>query len=166
MAPLTRFRANADHVPGKYTKEYYEQRGSVPGTLLVSEATLIAPQAGGYRHVPGIWSRAQIDAWKEVTDAVHAKGSFIYCQLWALGRVAQPDVLQEEGGFPVLSSSDVAIPGLTSTGTKPGKPQAMSLEQIREFIGLYAKAAQNAIEAGFDGVEIHGLSLQHSSEIK
>lgn len=99
MAPLTRFRANDAHVPTKCAREYYEQRASTPGTLLITEATFISPRAAGYRNVPGIWNTEQIKAWREITDAVHAKGSFIYVQLWALGRTAQPDVLKEEGGY-------------------------------------------------------------------
>jgi len=82
LAPLTRFRADDDHVPLPIVKTYYEQRGSVPGTLLITEATIISPRASGYYNVPGIYNDAQIKAWKEVTDAVHAKGSIIYCQLW------------------------------------------------------------------------------------
>ncbi|KAK0925392.1 hypothetical protein LTR57_005043 [Friedmanniomyces endolithicus] len=101
MAPLTRFRSTMEHIPGKYMKEYYEQRASVPGTLLITEATFIAPQAGGYNNVPGIWSDEQVEAWKPIVDAVHAKGSFIYLQLWALGRAAGAEAaaknLQREG---------------------------------------------------------------------
>jgi len=111
MAPLTRFRADKAHVHGELAKTYYEQRASVPGTLIISEATFIAPQAGGYANAPGIWSDAQIAVGKsvrkppcllqylsiltlqKVIDAVHAKGSFIFLQLWALGRVADPSVL-------------------------------------------------------------------------
>src|ERR1700761_1567122 len=87
MAPLTRFRVDENNVPLPFVKTYYEQRASIPGTFLITEATVISPRAGGYANVPGIWNRDQIKAWREVTDAVHAKGSYIFCQLWALGRV-------------------------------------------------------------------------------
>ncbi|CAK5262275.1 unnamed protein product [Mycena citricolor] len=137
MAPLTRFRADDKNVPLSHVKEYYSQRGSVEGTLLVTEACFIDERAGGYPNVPGIWSEAQIAAWKEVTEAVHAKGSFIYLQLWALGRAAQPGVLGEN---PYVSASDVPL-------------------KISEYVQLYARAAVNAVEkAGFDGVEIHGAN--------
>src|ERR1700736_2283687 len=86
MAPLTRYRADDSHVQLDIAQEYYAQRATVPGTLLITEATFISPRASGYRNVPGIYSKAQIAAWKKITDAVHAKGSFIWCQLWALGR--------------------------------------------------------------------------------
>lgn len=109
MAPLTRFRADSEHVPGPYMKEYYEQRASVPGTFLITEAVFISPRAGGYNNVPGIWNDVQVAAWKEIVDAVHAKGSFVYMQLWALGRVAVPANLKREGPFPVVSSSAVPI---------------------------------------------------------
>ena len=127
LAPLTRFRSTKkEHVPLDIVATYYEQRASTPGTLLITEATFIAPQAGGYDYVPGIWSNEQIAAWKkvlaslfcgilescdsshlplQVTDAVHAKGSFIFLQLWALGRAAVPSILAE-GGYPYISASD------------------------------------------------------------
>ncbi|KAI1134837.1 NADH:flavin oxidoreductase/NADH oxidase family protein [Hypoxylon sp. FL0543] len=151
MAPLTRFRADSDHVPLPFVKDYYAQRGSVPGTLLITEATYISRDAGGYPNVPGIWSKEQIAAWKNVTDAVHANGSYIYLQLWALGRVANPDVAKAEG-FEVKSASPIPY--------EEGKPVPgeLSIEEIQAFVGKYAQAARNAVEAGFDGVEIHGAN--------
>ncbi|KAI1396122.1 FMN-linked oxidoreductase [Hypoxylon fuscum] len=151
MAPLTRFRATSEHVPLPIVKEYYEQRASVPGTLLIAEATFISKQAGGYPNVPGIWSQEQISAWKQVTDAVHAKGSFIFMQMWALGRAAQPEVCEAEG-FELRSSS--AIPMAEGAAT----PKELTVDEIQTFIADYAQAARNAIEAGFDGVEIHGAN--------
>ncbi|KAF7792772.1 hypothetical protein EIP86_003870 [Pleurotus ostreatoroseus] len=153
LAPLTRLRADGAHVPTKLMIEYYTQRASTPGTLLITEATFIAPQAGGYANVPGIWSQAQIEAWKEIVDAVHAKGSFIYLQLWALGRAADPKVLEEEGNYPYVSASDIG----TSKSTVSPKP--LTLAEVKEYIQLYATAASNAVHgAGFDGVEIHGAN--------
>ncbi|KAB8227082.1 hypothetical protein ETB97_001786 [Aspergillus alliaceus] len=151
MAPLTRFRNDDDHVPLPIVKEHYEQRASVPGTLLITEATLISPRAGLYSNVPGIWSEAQIAAWRTVTDSVHAKGSYIFMQLWALGRVADPTLLKKEG-YDLVSSS--AVP---SSPDGP-IPRALSEGEIREYIADYAQAAKNAIAAGFDGVEIHGAN--------
>ncbi|KAG8845678.1 hypothetical protein FRB91_001564 [Serendipita sp. 411] len=148
LAPLTRFRANASHVHGDLAVEYYKQRSSTPGTLLITEGTFIAPEAGGYTNAPGIWNQDQINAWKRVTDAVHENRSFIYLQLWAMGRQAIPEVLEKEGGFPLVSSSDVPIRGHAT-------PRPLTKDEITKYVGFYATGARNAIEAGFDGVEIH-----------
>ncbi|KAK1220302.1 hypothetical protein PQX77_016949, partial [Marasmius sp. AFHP31] len=153
LAPLTRFRADKNHVPHvQLVKEYYSQRGSKPGTLLISEATLIHPRAGGSAHVPGIWSDAQIEAWKEIVDAVHEKGSYIYLQLWALGRAAYPEQLQsEDPSYAYVSASNVQF----SERKEPPRP--LTVEEIKEYVQYYAEAAKNAVhKAGFDGVEIHG----------
>ncbi|KAI1451419.1 NADH:flavin oxidoreductase/NADH oxidase family protein [Annulohypoxylon moriforme] len=151
MAPLTRFRADANHVPLPFVKDYYQQRGSVPGTLLITEATFIAKEAGGYPNVPGIWNKDQIAAWKTITDAVHAKGSYIYVQLWALGRVAKPVVAEAEG-FQVKGASPIPqAEGETI-------PIELTVDEIKTFVQHYAQAARNAVEAGFDGVEIHGAN--------
>lgn len=154
MAPLTRFRASDAHVPIlPLMATYYEQRASsLPGTLLVTEGTFISPRAGGLANVPGIYTQDQIAAWRTITEAVHAKGGFVFCQLWALGRAAQKSVAEKEG-FLVKSASTrpLADPGTTV-------PEALTREEIAEFVAAYATAAQNAIEAGFDGVEIHGAN--------
>jgi NADPH2 dehydrogenase len=152
LCPLTRFRADEKNVPIlPIVKEYYEQRASVPGTLLITEATFISPQAGGYPNVPGTWNDDQVRAWKEVTDAVHAKGSFIYLQLWALGRLAQPDVLAKTG-HKLVSSSSIAV------GPDQPAPHALTEAEIEAYILDYVHAAKNAIAAGFDGVQIHGAN--------
>lgn len=151
MAPLTRFRATKDHTPTPLMAEYYAQRASTPGTLLVTEATFISPWAGGYPNVPGIWSDEQVAGWKQVTDAVHAQGSFIYVQLWALGRAANPAVLTEEGNYPYVSASDVPL-------EDHPVPRPLTKEEIKEYIQAYADASRNAIRAGFDGVELHGAN--------
>jgi NADPH2 dehydrogenase len=160
MAPLTRFRSSDSHVPlVPLMATYYAQRASsLPGTLLVTEATFISPSAGGYDNVPGIFNQAQIDAWKQVTDAVHAAGGYIFCQLWSLGRAANPEVAEKEG-FVVHSSSAVPLPEVDSPvlGAK-AVPVAMSVEEIRVRVQEYAAAARNAVAAGFDGVEIHGAN--------
>ncbi|KAM5357191.1 hypothetical protein ACJZ2D_016520 [Fusarium nematophilum] len=101
MCPLTRFRADDEHVQLPFVKEYYAQRAAVPGTLIITEGTLISPRAAGFPNVPGIWNDKQIKAWREIADAVHAKGSFIYMQLWALGRAANSDSVAVFGAGPV-----------------------------------------------------------------
>jgi len=152
MAPLTRFRASDSHVHTQLATTYYEQRASVPGTLLITEATFIAPRAAGYANVPGLWSQEQLAAWKEVTDAVHAKGSFIFAQLWALGRAADPHQLEKESFGDLVGPSDISIQGRSA-------PRSLTDKEIWEYVDLYATAAKNAVEvAGFNSVEIHGAN--------
>ena len=154
MAPLTRYRANSAHVHGDLAVEYYSQRASVPGTLILTEATFISPRASGEANAPGIYNEAQIAAWKRVTEAVHEKGSFIWCQLWALGRAADPDIVNEEAGPNSYVSS-------SPTPMQPGGPVPRELteKEIWEYVDEYVQAGKNAIEAGFDGVEIHGANV-------
>ncbi|KAF7798994.1 hypothetical protein EIP86_010223 [Pleurotus ostreatoroseus] len=153
LAPLTRYRANSVHVHGDLAVEYYAQRASAPGSLLITEATFIAQRAGGYAHVPGIWNDDQVKAWKKVTDAVHAKGSYIFLQLWALGRAADPDVLKaEDASLPYVAPSAIQLTG------KPFPPRALTVKEIKEYQQLYVAAAENAVRAGFDGVELHNAN--------
>ncbi|KAF7367891.1 putative inactive dehydrogenase EasA [Mycena sanguinolenta] len=155
LAPLTRFKADDAHVPFlPLVADYYSQRASKPGTLLITEATFIAARAGGYAHIPGIWSLDQIEAWKTITAAVHAKGSFIFLQLWTMGRIGRADqLISEDPTFPYVSASDVPLQG------RPGPPpRPLTVPEIKEYVALYVQAAKNAIEAGFDGVEIHSAN--------
>ncbi|OCB91226.1 NADH:flavin oxidoreductase/NADH oxidase [Sanghuangporus baumii] len=160
LAPLGRFRADGAHVPTDLMVEYYSQRASVPGTLLISEATMISPRAGGYDNLPGIWSEEQISGWRKIVDAAHAQGSFMYMQLWAVGRAADPaiisqhDCIENPGGpYPYVSASDIPL-GDHNDGIKP---RSLTHDEILEYIELYGQAAHNAVHrAGFDGVEIHG----------
>lgn len=150
LAPLTRVRADDNGVPLDMVTEYYSQRASVPGTLLITEGTFISHRAGGRLNVPGIYTDEQIKSWRNVTEAVHAKGCYIFCQLWALGRAADAKVL-EASGHGLVSSSDVPLPDSPV-------PLPLTEKGIRAFIEDYAMAAKNAIEAGFDGVEVHGAN--------
>ncbi|KAJ6495496.1 FMN-linked oxidoreductase [Mycena vulgaris] len=156
LAPLTRFKASAEHVPYlPIVAEYYAQRATRPGTLLITESTLIAARAGGFANVPGIWGPSQITAWREVAAAVHAKGSFIFMQLWALGRVAEPTQLAAVARgrtFPYVSASDVPLAGRSL------RPRALSVAEIEGYVVIYAQAARNAIAAGCDGVEVHAAN--------
>ncbi|KAL1800781.1 hypothetical protein ACET3X_001123 [Alternaria dauci] len=151
MAPLTRFRVNDNFEILPMAAQYYGQRAVVPGTLLITEATLVSKQSGGYPNVPGIYTQAQIDAWKPITKAVHDKGSYIFLQLWALGRVANKDFAQAND-ITIKSSS------ATSLGEGYATPKEMTVEEIKQTVSDYAQAAKNAIEAGFDGVEIHAAN--------
>jgi NADPH2 dehydrogenase len=163
MAPLTRYRATDEHVHTDLAVTYYTQRSSVPGTLLITEGTYVSPRATGYTNAPGLWNTEQLTAWKKVTDAVHANGSFIYAQLWALGRAADASVLKREYGYEVVSSSDIPLPvvsGSYDAGVERGPaPKPLTEEEIWQYVSDYATAAKNAVEiAGFDGVEIHGAN--------
>jgi len=153
LAPMTRYKAwSKTHIPSPLMKTYYSQRASAPGTLLITEATFIDARAGGFDNVPGIWNMDQVNAWKQVTDSVHAKGSFIYLQLWALGRAANAAILESEG-LPYVAPSAIALK------SKPDPvPRPLLASEIKEYIQLYAEAAKNAIKAGFDGVEVHGAN--------
>ncbi|RPD62527.1 NADH:flavin oxidoreductase/NADH oxidase [Lentinus tigrinus ALCF2SS1-7] len=154
LAPQTRLRNSAEHVPTDLGLEFYSQRASIPGTLLVTEATFIAPQASGMPHAPGIWNDEQVAGWKRITDAVHAKGSFIFSQLWALGRAARPDLLHKEyPDYPYVSSSPIPL-----SDRPQDVPRELAKHEIQDYVGWYATAAKNAIMAGFDGVEIHGAN--------
>ncbi|KAF9446925.1 NADH:flavin oxidoreductase/NADH oxidase [Macrolepiota fuliginosa MF-IS2] len=155
MSPLTRYRATRlTHVPiNPMVKTYYAQRSNTPGTLIVTEATLIAAKAGGFVNVPGIWSQEQIQAWKEITDAVHANGSHIFVQLWALGRTAHSEELHEEDpSLEYIAPSPIPLSNRTEV------PRKLTVPEIKEFVELFAQAARNAIAAGFDGVEIHNAN--------
>ncbi|CAG8040243.1 unnamed protein product [Penicillium olsonii] len=151
MAPLTRMRCDAEHVPLPFMKKYYEQRASVPGTLIIAEATLISATEAGIPHGPGIWTEDQIQAWKQITDAVHAKGSSIFCQLIALGRAGSPEQLKKRGNGLFAPSPLQMEEGMQL-------PEELCEEQIQDIIADFATAAKNCIRAGFDGVEVHGAN--------
>ncbi|KAL2802078.1 FMN-linked oxidoreductase [Aspergillus granulosus] len=156
MAPLTRLRATVNRVPTAMMKEYYSQRASVPGTLIITEGTMISPAAaGGFPQAPGIWNDAQIAAWRLITDEVHRKGSFIYIQLFSMGRAADVNVARSEG-IEIVGPSAISIP----QDEKPGAPtpRPMTVKEIKQTVTDFVTASQNAIEAGFDGVEIHGAN--------
>ena len=157
MAPLTRNRAGAGFVPGDLVAEYYGQRASAG--LIISEATQISQQGQGYQDTPGIYTQAQIDGWRKVTDAVHSKGGRIFLQLWHVGRISHVD-LQENGAAPVAPS---AIRAKTKTFVNNAfvdvsEPRALELGELPGIVNGFRKAAANAIAAGFDGVEIHGAN--------
>ena len=156
LAPLTRTRADAGHMPNDLMAEYYSQRAS--GGLLITECTMVAPNTSAFINEPGIYNDAQIAAWKKVTAAVHAKGGRIFMQIWHAGRAAHPDM---NDGAPTVSSSATAIDGEANTpkGKVPqAVPHALKTEEIPAIVAAYAQGAKNAIAAGFDGVEVHGAN--------
>ncbi|MBB4843998.1 N-ethylmaleimide reductase [Paucibacter oligotrophus] len=156
MAPLTRTRADAGHLPNALMAEYYAQRASAG--LIITECTMIAPGTSAFHAEPGIYSAEQIAAWKQVTAAVHAKGGRIFLQIWHAGRAAHPAM--NEGAENVAPSA-IAIEGEVHTpqGKRPNAvPRALRIDEIPTIVEAYAQAARNAIAAGFDGVEVHGAN--------
>ncbi|KAF2731252.1 FMN-linked oxidoreductase [Polyplosphaeria fusca] len=160
QAPLTRMRSTKESdgvtVPNDLNVEYYGQRASKGGFQL-TEATDICKYAGGYPGAPGVFSPSQIAAWKKVTDKVHAKGGYIFCQIWHTGRASPPSF---RGGQQQWSSSDVPMSGnyLDGTSCTENPPRPMTVEEIHETAKEFGAAAKRAVEAGFDGVEIHGAN--------
>jgi N-ethylmaleimide reductase len=157
MAPLTRNRSTPEGVPHALNVEYYRQRAGAG--LILSEATCIAPEAVGYPLTPGIWNSAQVAGWQAVTDAVHGAGGKIFCQLWHVGRISHPD-LQPGGQLPVAPSAiRPAGDAITLEGPKPFvTPRALSIDELPGIVSAYRSAADNALLAGFDGVEVHAAN--------
>lgn len=156
MAPLTRNRASMEGVPQDINVTYYEQRASAG--LIITEATPISPMGHGYPLLPGIYTDAQIAGWKKVTDAVHAKGGKIVIQLWHVGRISHPTLLN--GATPVAPSAikpagkAFTFEGLVDYVT----PRALEANELPGIVVDYVQAAKNALKAGFDGVEIHSAN--------
>lgn len=157
MAPLTRSRAGADNVPPDMAVTYYRQRASAG--LIITEATQASEGGQGYIATPGIYSEAQISAWRKVTDAVHEQGGLIFVQLWHVGRISHPSF--RNGELPVAPSA--IAPRGVETYTENGledipTPRALELEEIPGIVQEFRQGATNAKAAGFDGVEIHGAN--------
>ena len=156
MAPLTRCRSVQDNVPNDLMAEYYAQRASAG--LIISEATQISTLGIGYPCTPGIHTQAQIEGWKKITQAVHAKGTKIFLQLWHTGRVSHSSYHKQS--LPVAPSA-IKLAGevYTFEGMQEYEtPKVLSTEEIKAIVQEYIQGAGNAIEAGFDGVEIHGAN--------
>ena len=156
MAPLTRCRSVEENIPNELMAKYYAQRASAG--LIISEASQISPQGIGYPCTPGIHTQDQIDGWKKTTHAVHEKGGKIFLQLWHVGRISHSSFLS--GELPVAPSAiKPAGEVYTFEGMKDYEtPKALSIPEIQEIVQTYADAANNAMEAGFDGVEIHSAN--------
>lgn len=155
MAPLTRARAGPEAVPNELMATYYGQRAGAG--LIISEATGISREGLGWPNAPGLWNEAQVEGWSRVTDTVHRGGGRIVAQLWHMGRLVHPSV----SGLEPVSSSAVTAPDYAHTykGKKPYvEPRAATEHDIDRIVCDYAAAAQNAVAAGFDGVQIHGAN--------
>jgi len=156
MAPLTRCRASDGRVPNDVMRQYYRQRATAG--LIITEATAISPMGVGYPDTPGIWTEEQVRGWRRITDAVHQAGGRMVLQLWHVGRISDPYYLN--GELP-LAPSAIAAEGHVSL-LRPQRPfvtpKALKLGEITEIIAEYKRGAENALRAGFDGVELHGAN--------
>jgi N-ethylmaleimide reductase len=155
MAPLTRMRA-PDNSPTDLMATYYAQRASAG--LIISEATPISPQGVGYPATPGIYNELQVAGWKKITEAVHAKNGHIFLQLWHVGRISHPDF---HGGQLPVAPSAIRPKGdaVTPQGMKPFvTPRALETDEIQGIVEYYRRAAKMALDAGFDGIEIHSAN--------
>ncbi|GJZ31405.1 putative 12-oxophytodienoate reductase 11 [Tanacetum coccineum] len=156
FAPVTRQRS-FDDLPQSHAILYYSQR-TTKGGLLIAEATGVSDTAQGYRDVPGIWKKEQVEAWKPIVDAVHAKGGIFFCQIVHAGRVSNSSV-QPNRQAPISSSDKELTPQVRANGIDVAQfspPRKLKTEEIPLVVKDFRHAARNAIEAGFDGVEIHG----------
>ena len=156
MAPLTRARSGVSRVPNDLMVEYYQQRANAG--LILTEATVIGSKTVGYADTPGLWSQEQAQAWNKIIEAVHAQGSKIVAQLWHVGRISHPELL--DGEIPVAPSA-IQPAGEVSL-LRPKRPyvtpRALSIEEIQEVIAQYKHSAELAKAAGFDGVELHAAN--------
>ncbi|MCE0490815.1 alkene reductase [Pantoea sp. Mb-10] len=164
LPPLTRCRSEQPgNIPGDMMVDYYRQRASAG--LMITEGTQIEPRGQGYAWTPGIHTQAQVAGWKRVTDAVHAAGGTLFCQLWHVGRVSHT-ALQPGQQAPIAPSAVQAtgVRVFVETGpgagelTSPSAPRAMTTDEVKAVVGLYRTAAENAKAAGFDGVELHAAN--------
>src|SRR5262245_55366590 len=156
LAPLTRTRASEGRVPNAMMAEYYRQRAGAG--LMLTEATSVTPMGVGYPNTPGIWSHEQVEGWKLVTRAVHEAGGRLPLQLWHVGRISDPSYLNGES--PVAPSA-IAPEGhlhLLRPERPFATPRALELNEIPGIVAAFKTGAENALVAGFDGVEIHGAN--------
>lgn len=155
LAPLTRARSHTSRMPNALMLEYYQQRANAG--LILTEATVISPQAAGYYNTPGLWNETQAAEWKKITDAVHVQGAKIAVQLWHVGRISDPEII---GETPV-SASAVAAAGQVSL-LRPKRdyvtPRALEITEIQQIIADYKQSAILAKQAGFDAVELHAAN--------
>ena len=157
MAPLTRLRGTVDHLPRpELMAEYYAQRAAAG--LIISEGTPVDPMGVGYAQVPGIWSREQVELWKPVVEAVHRAGGRFFAQIWHVGRISHSSFL---GGRLPVAPSAIAATGhvsLLRPQTAFETPRALTIGEIHAVVEQFGRAARNAEDAGFDGVELHGAN--------
>jgi N-ethylmaleimide reductase len=155
MSPMTRARAEPGHVPGPLMAEYYAQRASAG--LIITECSMVSPEASAFVNDPGIYSDAQVAGWKQVTDAVHAAGGLIALQIWHPGRATHP--FNNHGAQPVSSTGRPILGSEASTAQGPQAypaPRTLTIDEIPQYVAQFRQATVNAQRAGFDAVQIHG----------
>ncbi|CCH63053.1 hypothetical protein TBLA_0J00530 [Henningerozyma blattae CBS 6284] len=162
MPPLTRMRA---HYPGNipnrfWARKYYDQRSKSPGTMIITEGAFISPQAGGYDNAPGVWSSEQMTEWKSIFKKVHENGSYIWPQLWALGRAAYPEVLKRDGLRFDSASDGIYMDTEMESKAKNCKnlQHGLTKVEIKQYIKDYIHAAKNCMSSGADGIELHAAN--------
>ncbi|EEQ40235.1 NADH:flavin oxidoreductase / NADH oxidase family protein [Clavispora lusitaniae] len=156
-APTTRMRAIADHTPSDLAYKYYDDRTKYPGSLVITEATLMSPKTGLYDRVPGIYTDEHVAGWKKITDKIHANGSKVSMQLWPLGRVADP-VATKKAGYPLVAPS-LIYPSeeAKKAAEEAGNPiHVLTTEEVEDLVNDFVHAAKKAVAAGVDYVEVHG----------
>lgn len=157
MAPMTRSRASPDGTANALMAEYYAQRASAG--LIISEGANVSAEGRGYASTPGIHTKAQLKAWQPVTEAVHVRGSRVFLQLWHVGRISHPSLQPNEASPLAPSAVRASVQAYTATGYKPcPTPRALQESEIPAIVAQYAQAARNALDAGFDGVEVHAAN--------
>lgn len=156
MSPLTRLRGTVDHIPQPPMEQYYRQRAGAG--LIISEGTPVDPMGVGYAQVPGIWSDAQVEAWKPVVEAVHQAGGRIFAQIWHVGRISHSSFLN--GRQPVAPSAikPAGHVSLIRPITEFETPRALETDEVKQVVEQFRRGAANAKRAGFDGVELHGAN--------
>lgn len=170
MAPMTRAMSYEDGTPTEDMIPYYAKRAEAG--LIITEGTIISEKARGYRHVPGLFSQSHINAWRKITDAVHNNGGKIFCQLWHVGRVSHPQFLK--GERPISpSQTKMTGPVRRETGLYYGESKEASVQEIQDITSAFTRAADYAMQAGFDGIELHGANgylidqfLHHSTNLR
>ena len=162
MPPLTRMRAHhPGNIPNRnWAVEYYDQRSRYPGTLIITEGAFISPQAGGYDNAPGIWSQEQVAEWTKIFKKIHENNSYVYVQLWNLGRQSFADTLARDGlRYDSASDGVYMSEEQKERALKANNPQhGITKDEIKQYINEYVQAAKNSIAAGADGVEIHSAN--------
>lgn len=155
MAPMTRCMSDAELVPTQAMADYYARRANAG--LIISEACIVRADGQGYPNTPGIYNQRQIDGWKKITDKVHKYGGKMFLQLWHVGRVSHPGYLN--GNLPIAPSA-VALDGIVSRtdGLRYPVPRALDKGEIPDLVEAFAQGAKNALEAGFDGIELHAAN--------
>ena len=156
LAPLTRARSGETRIPNELMVDYYRQRANAG--LILTEATVIAENAVGYEHTPGLWNEKQVAAWKNIIDAVHEQDSKIMVQLWHVGRISHPDLLAGETPVSASALRPAGHVSLLRPKRAYVEPRALSIVEIQTIIAEYRQAAIYAKQAGFDGVELHAAN--------